>query len=74
VQTLDQQAARAWEQYGSRRDDLARNTFLTSLKEQNQVLYFRVSSKGSGRPGFSPGGAGAMGVESMGVGEIRNVC
>jgi malate dehydrogenase (oxaloacetate-decarboxylating) len=42
VQTLDQQADRAYEQYCSKPDDLAKNTFLTSLKEQNLVLYYRV--------------------------------
>lgn len=43
IQTLDQQVNRAYEQYSSRSDDLAKNTFLTSLKEQNLVLYYRVS-------------------------------
>ena len=42
VQTLDQQAQRAYEQYTVRPDDLAKNTFLTSMKEQNEVLYFKV--------------------------------
>ncbi|KAK4231671.1 putative mitochondrial NAD-dependent malic enzyme precursor [Podospora fimiseda] len=42
VQTLDQQVQRAYEQYSARPDDLAKNTFLTSLKEQNNVLYFRL--------------------------------
>ncbi|KAI9172214.1 NAD-dependent malic enzyme [Paramyrothecium foliicola] len=42
VQTLDQQVHRAYEQYSSRQDDLAKNTFLTSLKEQNAVLYFKL--------------------------------
>lgn len=43
VQTLDQQVKRAYEQYSTRKDDLAKNTFMTSLAEQNEVLYFRVS-------------------------------
>ena len=43
VQTLDQQVKRAYEQYSSRKDDLAKNTFMMSLAEQNEVLYFRVS-------------------------------
>jgi hypothetical protein len=43
VQTLDQQVKRAYEQYCSRHDDLAKNTFMTSLASQNLVLYFRVS-------------------------------
>jgi hypothetical protein len=43
IQTLEQQLKRAYQQYSSRQDDLAKNTFMTSLAEQNQVLYFRVS-------------------------------
>ncbi|KAK4160188.1 putative mitochondrial NAD-dependent malic enzyme precursor [Cladorrhinum sp. PSN259] len=42
VQTLEQQVQRAYEQYSARSDDLAKNTFLTSLKEQNNVLYFKL--------------------------------
>ena len=42
VQTLEQQVTRAYQQYISQRDDIAKNTFLTSLKEQNLVLYFKV--------------------------------
>ncbi|KAI0003463.1 hypothetical protein F4779DRAFT_98993 [Xylariaceae sp. FL0662B] len=42
VQTLEQQVERAYEQYSRRTDDLAKNTFLTSLKEQNSVLYFKL--------------------------------
>ncbi|KAI2782620.1 hypothetical protein F4815DRAFT_462075 [Daldinia loculata] len=42
VQTLEQQVERAYQQYISRQDDLAKNTFLTSLKEQNLVLYFKL--------------------------------
>ncbi|KAI1809961.1 malic enzyme [Poronia punctata] len=42
VQTLEQQVHRAYEQYSTRKDDLAKNTFLTSLKEQNAVLYYRL--------------------------------
>ncbi|KAM0423530.1 hypothetical protein ACHAPD_002006 [Fusarium lateritium] len=38
VQTLEQQCKRAYEQYSSRPDDLAKNTFLTSLKDQNELL------------------------------------
>ncbi|KAK1245705.1 hypothetical protein MKX07_004774 [Trichoderma sp. CBMAI-0711] len=41
-QTLDNQVKRAYQQYQSRGDDLAKNTFLTSLKDQNEVLYFRL--------------------------------
>ncbi|KAK7734015.1 NAD-dependent malic enzyme, mitochondrial [Cytospora paraplurivora] len=42
VQTLEQQADRAYEQYKSRPNDLAKNTFLTSMKEQNEVLYYKT--------------------------------
>lgn len=42
IQSLEQQAKRAYEQYSSRKDDLAKNTFLTSMKEQNLVLYYKV--------------------------------
>ncbi|KAI6365973.1 hypothetical protein MCOR25_005208 [Pyricularia grisea] len=42
VQTLEQQVNRAYAQYSSRPDDLAKNTFLTSLKEQNEVLFYRL--------------------------------
>lgn len=42
VQTLEQQAHRAYEQFSSRPDNLAKNTFLTSMKDQNQVLYYKV--------------------------------
>lgn len=42
VQTLEQQAQRAHKQYLSRDGSLARNTFLTSLKEQNEVLFYKV--------------------------------
>lgn len=43
IATLDQQVQRAYQQYGTRSDDLAKNTFMTSMKEQNEVLYYRVS-------------------------------
>ncbi len=45
IQTLEQQLQRAYQQYSTRADDLAKNTFLTSLKEQNEVLYFKVGPK-----------------------------
>lgn len=45
VATLDQQVKRAYQQYSSRQDDLAKNTFMTSMADQNQVLYFRVRRK-----------------------------
>lgn len=43
VQTLDQQVKRAYDQYRTRSDPLAKNTFMTSLAVQNQVLFYRVS-------------------------------
>jgi malate dehydrogenase (oxaloacetate-decarboxylating) len=43
VSTLEEQVKRAYQQYSSRQDALAKNTFMTSLAEQNTVLYFRVS-------------------------------
>jgi malate dehydrogenase (oxaloacetate-decarboxylating) len=51
VQTLEQQTNRAYEQYSTRTSDLSKNTFLTSLKEQNLVLYYRVrtASKAAAR-------------------------
>ncbi|CCF40117.1 malic enzyme [Colletotrichum higginsianum] len=42
VHRLEQQLDRAYAQYRIRPDDLAKNTFLTSLKEQNEVLYYRL--------------------------------
>ena len=45
IQSLEQQSNRAYQQYATRQDDLAKNTFLTSLKEQNEVLYYRVRNQ-----------------------------
>lgn len=42
IQTLEEQARRAYDQYSSRRDDLAKNTFMTSMQEQNTVLYYQL--------------------------------
>ncbi|KAL4887245.1 hypothetical protein BJY04DRAFT_212289 [Aspergillus karnatakaensis] len=42
IQTLDEQVHRAYEQYKSRPDDLAKNTFMASMKAQNLVLYHRL--------------------------------
>ena len=42
VQTLDEQVKRAYEQYSSRDSDIAKNTFMTSMSEQNIVLYYRL--------------------------------
>lgn len=53
VHTLDQQAKRAWQQCLSRTDDLARNTFMTSLKEQNEVLFYKVRDRDRDRASAS---------------------
>lgn len=42
VHTLDQQVARAYAQYSSRSSNMAKNTFLQSLKDQNEVLYYKL--------------------------------
>ncbi|KAJ5956335.1 Malic enzyme NAD-binding [Penicillium viridicatum] len=42
IQTLDEQVQRAYQQYKSRHDDLAKNTFLASMKAQNEVLYYKL--------------------------------
>ena len=43
IQTLEAQVERAYRQYCSRTDALAKNTFMTSMKEQNEVLFYKVS-------------------------------
>lgn len=43
TQTLDEQVRRAYDQYSSRPNALAKNAFMTSMKEQNEVLCYRVS-------------------------------
>jgi malate dehydrogenase (oxaloacetate-decarboxylating) len=42
VKTLEQQAARAYGQYCEQPDDLARNVYLTSLHDRNEVLFYRL--------------------------------
>jgi malate dehydrogenase (oxaloacetate-decarboxylating) len=42
INTLDDQVKRAYDQYRARRTPLGRNTFMTSLKDQNEVLYYRL--------------------------------
>lgn len=44
VQTLEEQVERAYQQYSTRGDALAKNTFMSSMKEQNEVLYYKVSA------------------------------
>ncbi|KAL2214865.1 putative malate dehydrogenase [Thermoascus aurantiacus ATCC 26904] len=43
VQTLDEQVARAYQQYSSRPNSLAKNTFIASLRMQNEVLYYKLT-------------------------------
>ncbi len=42
MQSLSEQVRRAYEQYSSRPDALAKNTFMTSMAEQNTVVYYRL--------------------------------
>ncbi|KAL1303881.1 hypothetical protein AAFC00_000335 [Neodothiora populina] len=42
IDTLDTQTRRAYAQYSTRPSDLAKNTFLSSLQYQNQVLFYKV--------------------------------
>lgn len=44
VQTLEEQVERAYRQYSSCGDDLTKNTFMASMKAQNEVLYYKVCS------------------------------
>ncbi|KAF2765623.1 hypothetical protein EJ03DRAFT_279624 [Teratosphaeria nubilosa] len=42
VNTLEEQAKRAYQQYQNKSTALGKNTFMTSMKEQNEVLYYRL--------------------------------
>ncbi|KAK8012833.1 hypothetical protein PG991_010208 [Apiospora marii] len=42
IHTLEQQVSHAYEQYRAKPDDLAKNTFLTSLNDQNYILYYKL--------------------------------
>jgi hypothetical protein len=42
VQTLKEQVDRAYHQFSTRESDLAKNTFMTSMKMQNVVLFYKV--------------------------------
>ena len=44
VTTLDSQARRVYAQYSRARDDLAKNVYLTSLRDRNEVLFYRLLS------------------------------
>ncbi|MGZ6372609.1 MAG: NAD-dependent malic enzyme [Candidatus Limnocylindria bacterium] len=45
VKTLDEQAARAYAQYGEQSDDLHRNIYLTSLHDRNEVLFYSLFTR-----------------------------
>lgn len=42
INTLEEQVKRAYDQFQSRNTALGKNTFMTSMKEQNEVLYYRL--------------------------------
>lgn len=42
VNSFDEQVKRAYDQYNSRRTPLGKNIFMTSMKEQNETLYYRL--------------------------------
>jgi malate dehydrogenase (oxaloacetate-decarboxylating) len=42
VLTLAEQAARAYELFGTQHDDLAKHVFLTALRDRNEVLFYRL--------------------------------
>jgi malate dehydrogenase (oxaloacetate-decarboxylating) len=42
VQTLEEQAKRAYEQYQSQASELAKNDFLAALHDRNETLYYRL--------------------------------
>jgi malate dehydrogenase (oxaloacetate-decarboxylating) len=44
VTTLDSQARRVYAQYQRARDDLAKNVYLTALRDRNEVLFYRLLS------------------------------
>ncbi|GII32700.1 NAD-dependent malic enzyme [Planotetraspora mira] len=44
VETLDEQARRAYEQYEAQPDDLRKNIYLTALHDRNEVLFYRLLS------------------------------
>lgn len=43
VQTLEQQVEQAYVQYSSRSDPMAKNTFMASMKDQNEVLFYKLA-------------------------------
>ena len=45
VSTLEAQTARVYAQYERQADDLAKNVYLTALRDRNEVLFYRVLSE-----------------------------
>ncbi|KAF7792499.1 hypothetical protein EIP86_003540, partial [Pleurotus ostreatoroseus] len=45
VNTLDEQCRRAWDQLETHENDLTKNTFLQSMRDQNWVLYYSLVSR-----------------------------
>jgi malate dehydrogenase (oxaloacetate-decarboxylating) len=45
VSTLDSQEARAYEQYGQQRDNLRKWVYLATLRDRNEVLFYRLLSE-----------------------------
>lgn len=42
IQTLEEQVSRAYDQYRSRPDNLAKNTFMDSMRVQDEILFYKV--------------------------------
>ncbi|WPH00866.1 malic oxidoreductase-like protein [Acrodontium crateriforme] len=42
INTLEEQVKRAYDQFQSKNTALGKNTFMTSMKEQNEILYYRL--------------------------------
>lgn len=45
VSTLEAQTARVYAQYARQGDDLAKNVYLTALRDRNEVLFYRLLSE-----------------------------
>lgn len=45
IDSLDEQCHRAYDQYKTHRTPLGKNAFMTSMKEQNEVLYYALISR-----------------------------
>ena len=45
VNSIDEQCERAWDQLDNCTTDLAKNTFLQSLRDQNWVLYYALITR-----------------------------